>query len=100
MAIIVNPASAAPSPAQLATPGGAKAWKAAREFEAVAIGQLLAPMFDSVDAANGMFGGGEGETAWRPMLTQEIAKDLSAHGGIGLAMPVFRQMLLLQEKTS
>jgi hypothetical protein len=32
------------------------------------------------------------------MLIQEIAKNLATHGGIGLAIPVFREMLLAQEK--
>ena len=44
--------------------------------------------------------GGNGEATWRPMLTQEIAKQIAATGGIGLAAPVFRQMLQMQEATS
>jgi Rod binding domain-containing protein len=44
-----------------------------------------------------MFGGGDGESAWRPMLTQAIAKQMAAHGGIGLAVPVLRQILIMQE---
>lgn len=49
--------------------------------------------------AHGMFGGGDGESAWRPMLTQAIAKQMAEHGGIGLAVPVFRQILTMQETT-
>jgi Rod binding domain-containing protein len=31
------------------------------------------------------------------MLTQELAKQIARHGGLGLAVPVYRQMLLSQE---
>jgi peptidoglycan hydrolase FlgJ len=91
-----------PDPALLATPQGQKTWKAAVEFEAMALGELLQPMFDSVQLGGegldkGPFGGGAGEAAWRPILTQAIAKEMAAHGGIGLAVPVFNQMLRLQE---
>jgi Rod binding domain-containing protein len=88
---------AAPDAATLAEPGAARAWKAAQDFEAMALGQLLAPMFDTVDSAKGQFGGGDGESAWRPMLTQAIAKQMAAHGGLGLAVPVFHQILAMQE---
>ncbi len=55
----------------------------------MALGQMLQPMFDTVDTAHGAFGGGDGEQAFRPMLVTEIAKQLAAHGGLGLARPVF-----------
>ena len=47
--------------------------------------------------ARSSFGGGDGEKAWQPMLTQEMAKHMAAHGGLGLAVPVFNQMLRMQE---
>jgi peptidoglycan hydrolase FlgJ len=75
----------------------AKLWKAAKDFEAMALGQMLQPMFDTVDTAHGAFGGGDGEQAFRPMLVTEIAKQLAAHGGLGLARPVFAAMLRAQE---
>ncbi len=88
---------AAPDAAAMAQPGAARAWHAAQDFEAMALSQLLAPMFDTVDNSKGMFGGGDGESAWRPMMTQAIAKQMTAHGGLGLAVPVFHQMLAMQE---
>jgi len=96
----ILPASGPPDAAMLAQPAVAKAWHAAQDFEAMAIGQLLAPMFDTVDSAHGAFGGGDGEATWRPMLTEAMAKQMAAHGGIGLAVPVFQQMLLMQEATT
>ena len=74
--------------------------KAAKDFEAMAIGQLLQPMFDTVDTAHSQFGGGAGEAAWRPMMVQEIAKQITGHGGLGLAKPVYDAMLRMQEGKS
>jgi Rod binding domain-containing protein len=75
----------------------AKIWKAAQDFEASAIGQLLAPMFDTVDTANGAFGGGSAEDAWKPMLVDAIGKQIAAHGGFGLAAPIYAALLRVQE---
>ena len=75
----------------------AKTWKAAQNFEAMTLGQLLQPMFDTTDQSNGLFGGGSGEEAWRPMLVNEIAHKISSAGGLGLAGPIFAQMLRAQE---
>jgi peptidoglycan hydrolase FlgJ len=99
-ASIITATQGAPGAAQLAQPAAAKAWKAAQDFEAMALSQFLAPIFQAVDSAGGAFGGGEGETAWRPMLTQEIARHIAAHGGLGLAAPVFHQILQLQQATT
>jgi peptidoglycan hydrolase FlgJ len=71
--------------------------QAAQAFEANMIGQMLAPMFNTVDSAHGAMGGGDGEATWRGMLTEELGKHIAAHGGIGLAAPVLRQMLQMQE---
>jgi Rod binding domain-containing protein len=87
----------APDAAELAQPAAARAWRAAQDFEAMTISQLLAPMFDTVDTASGPFGGGPGEQAFKPFLIDAIARNMAAHGGLGLAMPVWRQMLRAQE---
>ena len=75
----------------------AKAAKAAKDFEAMAVGQLLKPMFDTLDQTGGAFGGGAAESTWRPMMVQEMAKHIARNGGIGLAQPVFAAMLQMQE---
>ncbi len=74
-----------------------KAWKAAQDFEALALGQFLAPMFDTVDLSAGPMGGGSGEAQWKPMLIDAMAKKIAHSGGLGIAQPVFRQMLQMQE---
>jgi Rod binding domain-containing protein len=95
--------AAAPS-ADPAAPGSApmdpKIWEAAKKFEAMAIGQLLAPMFDTVDTSHSLFGGGEAETTWKPMLVDAIGKQIEGHGGFGLAQPVYAAMLRAQEAGS
>ena len=90
----VNPTTATPdiSAAQLA-----KMHQAAQDFEAMALGQLLAPMFNTVDSAHSAFGGGEAEATIKPLLVDAIAKHIAAHGGLGLAAPVFASMLRTQE---
>lgn len=94
------PVSAAPTVARPpAAADPAAIAKSANDFEAMAIGQLLEPMFDTVDTAHDAFGGGPGEEAWRPMLVQEFAKQIAAHGGLGLAKPIYDAMLRLQEST-
>lgn len=75
----------------------ARIQKSAQEFEAMALGQMLAPMFETVDASKGPFGGGSGEEAWKPMMVSELGKQVAKSGGLGLARPVMEQMLRMQE---
>jgi peptidoglycan hydrolase FlgJ len=86
------PASADPD-AQL----DPKVWQAAQKFEAMAIGQMLAPMFDTVDLSKSKFGGGQGEAAWKPMMIDAIGKQMEQQGGFGLAQPIYAAMLRAQE---
>ena len=72
--------------------------KTAREFEATILGQLLQPMFDTVDTAHGLFGGGDGEAQWKPMLVNEIAKQITAGGGLGIGRDALAQMIHMQEQ--
>ena len=73
---------------------------AAQAFEGSALGQLFRPMFNTLPGDGGAFGGGAGESAWRPMLTDAIARQVAAHGGLGLAAPVLQQLLQVQEKAA
>jgi len=71
--------------------------RAAEDFTAVALNELLKPMFDTADTANGPFGGGAAEEAFKPMIVNEIAKQIAHQGGLGIVEPVYQQMLRLQE---
>lgn len=75
----------------------ARIQKSAQEFEAMAMGQMLAPMFETVDGSKGPFGGGSGEEAWKPMMVNELGKQMAKGGGLGLARPIMEQMLRMQE---
>jgi Rod binding domain-containing protein len=72
--------------------------KAAEDFTAVALGEMLKPMFEGTDHSDELFGGGEGEKTWRPMMIDEIAKAIAHQGGLGLNGPVAQAMLQMQEK--
>jgi peptidoglycan hydrolase FlgJ len=72
--------------------------KTAQDFEATMLGQLLEPMFDTVDTAHGPFGGGDGEAQWKPMLVSEMAKQIAAGGGLGIGRDALAQMIRMQEQ--
>lgn len=82
----------APNPAS-----SEKLRRAAEDFTSVALNEMLKPMFDTADNADGPFGGGAAEQAFKPMMVSEIAKQIAQRGGLGLAEPVLQQMLRLQE---
>lgn len=68
----------------------------ARNFEAQMLGQMLQPIFATADASRSRFGGGAGESQWRPMMVDAYAQAASRRGGFGIADSVYRHMLRLQ----
>ena len=76
--------------------------RAAEEFEAVFVSQLLSGLTKglAVDgpAGGGSLGGGE-DDPFAAMLRDEYGKMISRSGGIGIADAVLREMLRLQEGT-
>ena len=70
--------------------------RAAQEFEALFISEMMAPVFDSMDTG-GLFGGGQGEKIFRSMMVQEYGKAIARSGGIGIADSVQREILKMQE---
>ena len=74
-----------------------EAGKAAQDFEAVFLSQMLAPMWAGVGENNYM-GGGSAEDTYHSMLVNEYGKLLSKTGGLGIADAVKREMLKMQEK--
>ncbi len=76
----------------------AKLAKTAQDFEATILGELLQPIFDTVDTAHGPFGGGDGEAQWKPMFVSELAKGIAANGGLGIARDALSQMIRMQEQ--
>jgi Rod binding domain-containing protein len=76
--------------------GQATLRRLAQEFEAQAIAAMFQPVFAALPT-DGPFGGRAAEAQWRPMLVDAIARDLARAGGLGLAAPVFRELLRAQE---
>lgn len=59
--------------------------QAAQKFEAMAIAQMLKPIFASAGQAAPPFGGGMVEKSFKPFLIDAVAKEMEARGGLGLA---------------
>lgn len=74
-----------------------EAGKAAADFEAVFLSQMLAPMWAGITGDSYM-GGGSAEDTYRSMLINEYGKVLQKSGGLGIADAVKREMLKMQEK--
>ena len=70
--------------------------KAAQDFEAMFIAQMLKPMFQGL-STEGMFGGGKGEEMYRSLMVEEYGKTIAKAGGVGIADQVKAEMLKLQE---
>ena len=70
--------------------------KAAMDFEAVMLTQVLNEMFAGV-TADGPFGGGMGEEMFRGLMNQEIAGSIARQGGVGIADAVYNELIQLQQ---
>ncbi len=77
----------------------ARADKAAQDFEAVYISEMLKPMLETVEVDEN-FGGGKGEEVFRGLLVQELGKSVAKQGGFGLADHVRAELLKIQEGKS
>ncbi|MFZ5617503.1 MAG: rod-binding protein [Pseudomonadota bacterium] len=68
---------------------------AAKEFEAVFIAQVLAPLFSSVKTPE-IAGGGKSEEFFNSLLQESYAKAMAERGGFGLADHVKSSLIDLQ----
>lgn len=73
----------------------AEAEKVAKQFESMFVSQMLAPMFAGL-STDGPMGGGSGEAAFRPMLTEKYADALTRQGGFGISDAVLKEILRMQ----
>lgn len=89
-------AKAQPVQAPAATANAAVAKKAAQQFESVFVTEFLGSMFADIPT-DGPFGGGQGEEMFRSLMLDQYGKQIEEQGGFGLAAPVARQLLALQE---
>ena len=88
----------APKPVATGSANADKARATGKQFEAMFMTQMLNHMFTGLEQGDGIFGGGQAESMFRPMLTDAYGKMIANHGnGIGLADQVTRAMLKHQE---
>jgi peptidoglycan hydrolase FlgJ len=90
---LIRPTAAPQSATELAKRGEIK--QTAQKFEASFLSVMLQQMFEGVDTP-APFGGGPGESMFKSFLTDAMAKQMSANGGIGIAASVQREMLKMQ----
>lgn len=76
------------------TPDGVR--KAAVEFEAMFLTEMLQPMFEGLKTT-GLFGEGQAGSIYRSLLLDQYGKSMAKAGGIGIADAVAREMIRMQE---
>ena len=69
--------------------------KAAEEFEAVFLAQMMEHMFADIDLSPGSEG--PGDDIYKSLMIDEYSKLMSRSGGIGVSDHVRREMLRVQE---
>jgi Rod binding domain-containing protein len=88
---------AAPLPQpKAAAPQNPAARKAAEEFEAVFVNELLSHM-DQGLSTDGPFTGGQAEGIYRGLFDEAVGKEIAKRGGIGIADNVYREILRMQD---
>lgn len=75
----------------------AKLHKACRDFEAMLVSQMLGEMRQTVQKTD-LFGSSEKEEMFQGMLDNEIAKDVSQNGSMGIGDILYRQISRQQAK--
>ncbi|HSK40415.1 MAG TPA: rod-binding protein [Arenibaculum sp.] len=84
MEITAIPAPVPNRPDTVRANAGSDPAKAAREFEAMLLGQMFEHMFEGI-RASGPFGGGQAERTWRSFMVREYAASVAETGGLGIA---------------
>ena len=89
----------APSLTALSGADEARIRQTAQEFEATFMAQMLRPMFEGL-STEAPFGGGHAEETWRGFMIDEMGKQISRAGGVGLADHVMAEMIRMQSGQS
>jgi len=74
---------------------GKKETDAAKNFEAVFIGQMTQMMMETVEQGD-EFSGGHGEEMFRGVLAEKMGTAIANRGGIGIAPMVLDQIIKMQ----
>jgi Rod binding domain-containing protein len=94
VADIAGLSARAPTASKTASPEAAR--KTAQSFEAYFLSQFVDRMFQGIPK-DSLSGSGNGEEIFRTLLSQEYGKAMAAHGGVGIADQVYREILKTQE---
>lgn len=70
--------------------------KAATDFEAMFLSEMMRPMFAGLKT-DGPFGGGHGEEVFRSFMLEHYGKAIARSGGVGLSDSIYRTMVKMQE---
>lgn len=73
--------------------------KAAQDFEAMFITEMMKPMFEGIKP-DPMFGGGKGEEMFQGIMLEEYGKVMAARGGVGIAEHVKAEMIRIQAEAN
>lgn len=79
-----------------ATSDKSAAMEQAKDFEAVFISEAVKTMFRDVPV-DPLNGDSNANQSWREMLVDHYAAAIEQRGGFGLAAPIARQLLSIQE---
>jgi flagellar protein FlgJ len=71
--------------------------KVCADFEALLMARMLKLMRQSIPQ-NGLLGNGPGKEIYQDLMDQELAKNISQRGGVGLGNVLYRQVLQREEK--
>ena len=82
--------TAAPAPSRLPAVDEAALRRAAQDFEATFLAEMLKPM--GAATARQSFGGGIGEEQYASFMLEEEAKAMVRKGGIGLSESIFEAL--------
>ncbi|MDD9901799.1 MAG: rod-binding protein [Alphaproteobacteria bacterium] len=69
--------------------------KAAKDFEAMFLSEMVSHMFSGLET-DPMFGGGKGEEIFRSMMVQEYGKMIADGPGIGVSDQIMKAMIDMQ----
>lgn len=69
----------------------------AENFESLFIGEMIRPVFDSMET-DGTFGGGHGEKVFRSMMVDEYAGKIAKSGQVNIADNILRDLIQMQER--
>ena len=95
MAPSVDMLRGAPSLTVLSGADESRIRQTAQQFEATFMAQMLRPMFEGL-STEAPFGGGHAEETWRGFMIDEMGKQISRAGGVGLADQVMAEMIRMQ----